>query len=213
LSPAFSINDIRKDRLYACACCRQATEVNREPGLVEVVEIMERYEEDAGIDPEELVVAFDKTHELSETWKKRRPRASLAADLVNAACQADTEMPRWAYLFLLDLTRKPARRDRAAWGVRVARCIWGPLHYRTSLIDTAWGTRATRTLAQSAYDERILPSGELDPTRLAILADALEEAGCTSADILDHLRSPGPHVRGCWAVDLVLGKGSAMTKA
>jgi hypothetical protein len=41
---------------------------------------------------------------------------------------------------------------------------------------------------------------------LPILADALEDAGCTDADLLGHLRSPGPHVRGCWAVDLVLGK-------
>jgi len=41
---------------------------------------------------------------------------------------------------------------------------------------------------------------------LAILADALEEAGCADTDILDHLRGPGPHVRGCWAVDLILGK-------
>ena len=42
--------------------------------------------------------------------------------------------------------------------------------------------------------------------RLPILADALEEAGCDDPDILSHLRGPGPHVRGCWALDLVLGK-------
>jgi hypothetical protein len=42
--------------------------------------------------------------------------------------------------------------------------------------------------------------------RLAQLAEALQKAGCTDADLLGHLRSPGPHVRGCWAVDLVLGK-------
>jgi hypothetical protein len=42
--------------------------------------------------------------------------------------------------------------------------------------------------------------------RLPVLADALEEAGCTDADILSHLRGPGPHVRGCWVVDLLLGK-------
>ena len=39
-----------------------------------------------------------------------------------------------------------------------------------------------------------------------ILADALEEAGCTNEDMLAHLRSPGLHVRGCWVVDLLLGK-------
>jgi hypothetical protein len=42
--------------------------------------------------------------------------------------------------------------------------------------------------------------------RLPILADALEEAGCTDADILAHCRGPGPHARGCWVVDLILGK-------
>jgi hypothetical protein len=61
------------------------------------------------------------------------------------------------------------------------------------------------SLATAAYDERILPSGELDPARLAVLSDALEEAGCDDPDILNHLRSSGPHVRGCWAVDLILG--------
>jgi hypothetical protein len=43
-------------------------------------------------------------------------------------------------------------------------------------------------------------------TDLPILADALEDAGCDNADILSHLRGPGPHVRGCWALDLILGK-------
>jgi hypothetical protein len=61
-------------------------------------------------------------------------------------------------------------------------------------------------LAQAAYEHRTLPSGYLDPARLAVLSDALEEAGCTDADLLTHLRSPGPHVRGCWAVDLLLAK-------
>ncbi len=41
---------------------------------------------------------------------------------------------------------------------------------------------------------------------LPVLADALEEAGCTGAEILEHLRSPGRHARGCWALDLLLGK-------
>jgi hypothetical protein len=55
-------------------------------------------------------------------------------------------------------------------------------------------------LAHLIYDQRRF-------TDLPVLADALEEAGCTDQTILDHLRGPGPHVRGCWAVDLLLGKG------
>jgi hypothetical protein len=70
-----------------------------------------------------------------------------------------------------------------------------------------WSDGVVVRLAQAAYDERILPRGLLDPTRLAVLADALEEAGCIDQEILHHLRSPGPHVRGCFVVDHLLGKG------
>jgi hypothetical protein len=62
------------------------------------------------------------------------------------------------------------------------------------------------TQARGAYEERQLPSGLLDPARLAVLADALEDVGCTDAGLLSHLRGAGPHVRGCFAVDLLLQK-------
>jgi hypothetical protein len=39
-----------------------------------------------------------------------------------------------------------------------------------------------------------------------VLADALEEAGCGDEEILGHLRGPGPHVRACWVLDLLLGR-------
>jgi hypothetical protein len=70
----------------------------------------------------------------------------------------------------------------------------------------AWQAGTVARLARAAYDERHLPEGTLDPVRLAVLADALEEAGCTNPELLGHLRGPGPHVRGCWALDLVLAK-------
>ena len=69
-----------------------------------------------------------------------------------------------------------------------------------------WSGGLVGKLARAAYDDRRLPVGTLDNGRLAVLADALEEAGCADAALLAHLRGPGPHVRGCWAVDLVLGK-------
>jgi hypothetical protein len=74
-------------------------------------------------------------------------------------------------------------------------------------VQRAWLTPTVTNLATTAYQERALPSGEFDPLRLAVLADALEDTGCSDPEILGHLRSPGPHVRGCWALDLVLGKG------
>ena len=67
----------------------------------------------------------------------------------------------------------------------------------------AWHDSIVVRLAEAAYEERQLPAGTLDSGRLSILADAMEEAGCTDTDILGHLRGPGPHVRGCWVVDLV----------
>jgi hypothetical protein len=69
-------------------------------------------------------------------------------------------------------------------------------------LDAACRTPTVGAITRAAYEER-LPSGVLDNARLAILADALEEAGCTEQGVLDHLRGPGTHVRGCWAVDLV----------
>jgi hypothetical protein len=75
----------------------------------------------------------------------------------------------------------------------------------------AWSDGLVVRLAQAVYDERPLPDGSLNPNRIAVLADALEEGSCSDADILSHLRGPGPHVRGCVIVDAVLGKpcGSA----
>jgi hypothetical protein len=78
--------------------------------------------------------------------------------------------------------------------------------FRPVAAEPGWFTPAIVSLASAAYEERHQPSGELFHDRLLVLSDALEEAGCTDEDILAHLRSPGPHVRGCWAVDLVLGK-------
>ena len=65
--------------------------------------------------------------------------------------------------------------------------------------DPAWLTSDVVALARGIYDERTFD-------RMPILADALQDAGCDSADILNHCRGAGPHVRGCWVVDLVLGK-------
>jgi hypothetical protein len=69
-----------------------------------------------------------------------------------------------------------------------------------------WHAGLVVRLAQAAYEERHLPAGTLDKDRLAVLADALEEAGCEDGQILGHLRSGGDHYRGCWAVDLLLGE-------
>jgi hypothetical protein len=72
--------------------------------------------------------------------------------------------------------------------------------FRPVTADPQWLTPTVVTLAQTIYADRAFD-------RLPILADALEDAGCDEADILTHCRADEPHVRGCWVVDLVLGKG------
>jgi hypothetical protein len=90
------------------------------------------------------------------------------------------------------------------------RCIFDCLPFRPAppIASSAlvWNRGTIPRLAQAAYEERSLPSGTLDRARLAILADALEEAGCTDEKTLGHLRGPGPHLRGCHVVDRLLGK-------
>lgn len=71
--------------------------------------------------------------------------------------------------------------------------------FRPVAIDPAWRTSTVLALAQQMYESR-------DFVPIPILADALQDAGCENDNILNHCRSEGPHVRGCWVVDLLLGK-------
>lgn len=78
------------------------------------------------------------------------------------------------------------------------RCIFGN-PYAKGEIEPGWLTSAVMDLASSIYEKRAFKD-------LPILADALEEAGCTNPVILQHCRGPGLHGRGCWVVDAILGK-------
>jgi hypothetical protein len=70
----------------------------------------------------------------------------------------------------------------------------------------SWNDGCVARLARAAYHDRLPPEGRLDPARLAVLADALEEAGFRDADILGHCRAGGEHFQGCWVIDLLLRK-------
>jgi hypothetical protein len=73
-----------------------------------------------------------------------------------------------------------------------------PFHPAT--FSPAWRTDTAVALARQMYDSR-------DFGAMPILADALQEAGCDCEDVLNHCRDAGAtHVRGCWVVDLLLGK-------
>jgi hypothetical protein len=79
------------------------------------------------------------------------------------------------------------------------RCVFGPLPFRSISFNPAWLTPIVTALAEQIYNDRAFD-------RLPILADALEEAGCTVKEVVEHCRNGGEHVRGCWVVDKVLGK-------
>jgi hypothetical protein len=71
--------------------------------------------------------------------------------------------------------------------------------FRPLAVDPTWKSASVVAIARSIYQERRFPD-------VLILADALEDAGCASALILEHCRTPGDHVRGCWLLDLLLEK-------
>ncbi len=85
----------------------------------------------------------------------------------------------------------------SAVGRRLCDIFGNPFH--AIAIDPSWRTEAVAAIAYGMYESR-------DFAAMPVLADALEDAGCADADILAHCRGTGPHVRGCWVVDLVLGK-------
>jgi hypothetical protein len=91
----------------------------------------------------------------------------------------------------------------------LVRCILGnPFRPSPPLSAAvlAWNDGTVRRIAEAVYEERQMPAGTLDPARLSIVADALLDAGCNDEELIAHCRSAGPHSRGCWAIDLILGR-------
>ena len=123
----------------------------------------------------------------------------------------ELETPRPAWLktegeLALEAARdRTARTEESKEACGLLREVFGN-PFRAITLDPVCRTPVVLALAQTTYENRAPPTGHLDPERLDILVDALKEAGCGNADILAHLRGPGLHVKGCWAVDLVLGK-------
>jgi hypothetical protein len=223
----------RRLRLFACACCRSSWEHFDDERCRRAVEVSERFA-DGEARPAELVEARREALTVDQEAREkfetvRRPltldvaarlaavvhvRVAFAAvgvtatrsvtkaaedvarqivELRGALCEAPGG-PRRPYGELL---RAEARAQTA-----LVRDIFGN-PFRPAAADPAWHERAggvVPKLARSIYAERAFD-------RLPVLADALEDAGCTDREILDHCRGGGTHFRGCWVVDLVLGKG------
>jgi hypothetical protein len=197
----------RKLRLFGVACCLHG----KPPGVaLPILEMVEGYADDL-LGWEELWKAFLLMPKGTAIRKLAIPRAfdvdkarSLSVGLVTAADHSSEEAE--ALYDGISQAREPttAEAEEIAAHCRFLRDLFGN-PFRPVALAPRWNTPEVCSLARVAYDQRS-PERCLDTFRLAILADALEEAGCTNAVVLDHLRDPGPHVRGCWVLDLLLGK-------
>jgi hypothetical protein len=204
----------RQFRLYAAACCRAFWDELPGDPLRRAVELVERCA-DEGVPESVLGGAINDLYQACRASQNDLHRAARAAwaDRERALYQAMREVLAPAF----DFRSVPALTE-AIWlfsaqpgaaihrlELPLVRDIFGN-PFRPAQVAPAWRTPATVGVARSAYEQRALPAGHLDAALLAVLADALEEAGCTDADVLRHLREAQPHVRGCRVVDTLLSK-------
>src|SRR4051812_17679097 len=184
----------RKLRLFTCACLRRIRHLLPDERSRTAIEVAERFA-DGQVTRENLETAFKAALAAARaTACAFNDRGYAAANAAAYAAVLRTYCQGIDETVLDECTQCSFLRD-----------LFGN-PFRPVRLDSAWFTPTVVSLAQAACHERILPSGHLHPARLAVLADALEEAGCTDAEILGHLRGPGPHVRGCFVLDDILGK-------
>jgi hypothetical protein len=204
----------RKLRLFAIACCRSSRPLLLNKDLRRALDVSTRYA-DGQATAEELAAAFRSSNGLAvgQCYQRsterdyRRWAEATAVANATAVTSENYSMEGHAKDAVWMIVRA-AHRNPERYLCRLLRDVFGNLFHPISPAPAvlAWNDDTVVRLAQAAYEERKLPEGTLDNGRLAVLADALEEAGCTDADVLAHLRGPGIHVRGCWVVDLLLGK-------
>jgi hypothetical protein len=212
----------RKVALFACGCCRRVWDRLAE-WAQQVVADAERWA-DGDADDDRLLATLEHAAVLSaplsglgeaqrQDLGQRRCSATTAAvgglileatGLLTVADPPDSPaaLVRELASAVHDL-RRAIRAGSAERATQAAllRCVFGN-PFRPVTADPAWRTWDGGTiprLARAAYEDRAFD-------RLPVLADALEEAGCTDDGLLGHLRGPGPHVRGCWALDLLTGR-------
>jgi hypothetical protein len=179
----------RKLRLFACWCCRRNRAFVALPGAERVVAATERWAEGAG--------------------GTRAVTAALSElDLAPASPEFDRSLGAMRLGFCSEdafiaatYTLAWATDDELATDERLShqlRDIFGN-PFRPIRLRPEWLTKDAISLAARMYEGR-------DFSEMPALADALQDAGCDSDEVLGHCRGPEPHVRGCWVVDLVLGE-------
>jgi len=202
--------DERKLRLFAVAGCRSVWSLVQGMDGQRALETAEGYA-DGAVTQHEMITAYVSTNTLINVIRSQSrnvhqdPKAfALLAVLRGTSTGLCFYGRDWEYE-----TYDPYQcasdvaeyvEKGSAWGKKgdTLRDIFGN-PFRPVAFDTAWRTDTAVALATQMYESR-------DFGAMPILADALQDAGCDSDDILSHCRGPGPHVRGCWVVDLVLGK-------
>jgi hypothetical protein len=220
----------RKLRLFGCACCRRIWHLLADERSRAAIKVAERYA-DGLISREELRAAARQAWAvIQEPWPElywghsarrqtQRVRMERARyDAASAAAEAATphlEVEKVTFLILgadseVQMVEAECVVPRE-YGVQclILRDIFGLLPFRPTTIHPdvlASNDGLVIRLAQSIYEDRQLPAGTLDAGRLAILADALLDAGADDEEVLAHLRSESPHVRGCFVLDLILGR-------
>jgi hypothetical protein len=195
----------RKLRLLTCACLRRLWPLLPDGPSRQAVEVGEAWA-DGLAGRQDLDAAFDAAVDFGVVPAEDPALPQAAAEAVQGAAAVFPDYGAALHAAGEWAARQGRGNEERATLARLVRCVFGPLPFRGVARDPAWLTAEVLSLAQAAYEERALPSGGLEPARLALLADALEDAGCADAHVLRYLRGPGPHVRGCWPVDLILGK-------
>jgi hypothetical protein len=191
----------RKRRLFASACCRRVLNLLPDKRNRVAIEGLELFA-DCMISPEQLARAAESA------WDARRVESSEAGRTAGLAIRYAAS-PELTEVFAETAARDAAYavgeangidslNSEAAAQANLLRDIFGN-PFRPVAFAPSWRTSAALDLARAMYESR-------DFAAMPILADALEDAGCENGDVLAHCRGDGPHVRGCWVVDLVLGK-------
>jgi hypothetical protein len=194
----------RQLRLFACACCRQVWDLLVSRRSLEAVLAAERYAD--GLPGGERLPMAQRDAWRAAQALRDEPARHLAARAVHQASLLASERP--VLTRVLEAARLSAEaavrgaNSLGAWArARSAQCallrdlVGNP--FRPARVERAWCDDTVLRLARTLRDE-----GHFE--EVPVLGDALEEAGCTEADVLAHCRGPGPHVRGCWLVDQVL---------
>lgn len=195
----------RKLRLFAVGCCRAAWPMLPDERLAGAVETAELFAD--GLATKGEMEAVREQVEWMRADGALPEKTTLESRVAVDMAVASTDGRAFDAAFSMTATMAPlaGQLDGERSLRLLVRCVFGN-PFKPVSTHASWITPAVVKLAQAAYDKRILPSGALDPRRLASLADAFEEVGRPAADMLTHLRANGPHVRGCWVVDLLTGR-------